>query len=96
MEHFSHRTREIRGRSPTFIVHEDLKLIDEPLMATSQTNHVLVTDDDHGPILAVVTWFLMTVMILAVLARVTIKLVIRRAVGVEDYLIVAALVSQLS
>ena len=62
-------------------------------MATNQGNHIMVTDDDHGPILAIATWFLMTVMILAVFARVTIKLAIRHAVGFEDYLITAALVS---
>lgn len=58
----------------------------------TQFDHVLVTDDDQGPVLAIVTWFLMTVMALAVVARVTIKLAIRRELKIEDFSVMAALV----
>jgi hypothetical protein len=62
-------------------------------MATNQTmNHVLITDDDQGPILAIATWFLLTVMVLAVIARVTIKIAVRRQLKIEDFSIMAALV----
>jgi hypothetical protein len=63
-------------------------------MATNQTmDHVLVTDDNHGPILAICTWFMVTVMVLAVIARVTIKVAVRRELKVEDFSVMAALVS---
>jgi hypothetical protein len=55
--------------------------------------HVLVTHDNHGPILAICTWFMMTVMVLAVIARVTIKVLVRRQLRVEDFSVMAALVS---
>jgi hypothetical protein len=58
----------------------------------TQFEHVLVTDDDQGPVLAIVTWFLMTVMALAVIARVTIKLAVRRELKIEDFSVMAALV----
>ena len=62
-------------------------------MATNQTmDHVQVTDDNHGPILAICTWFMMTVMILAVIARVTIKATVRREIKIDDYSIMVALV----
>jgi hypothetical protein len=63
-------------------------------MATNQTmDHVLVTDDNHGPLLAICTWFMMTVMVLAVIARVTIKVAVRRELKIEDFSVMAALVS---
>lgn len=55
-------------------------------------DHVLITDDDQGPILAIATWFLLTVMVLAVAARVTIKIVVRRQLKIEDFSVTAALV----
>jgi hypothetical protein len=58
----------------------------------TQFSHVLVTDDDQGPVLAIVTWFLMTVMALAVIAQVTIKLSIRRGLTMEDFSAMTALV----
>src|SRR5271156_1900133 len=62
-------------------------------MATNQTmNHVLVTDDNRGPILAICTWFMMTVMVLAVIARVTIKVTVRPGLKIEDWSVMAALV----
>lgn len=62
-------------------------------MATNQTmNHVLVTDDDRGPILAICTWFMMTVMVLAVIARVTIRVTVRRGLMIDDFSVMAALV----
>jgi hypothetical protein len=64
-------------------------------MASNATalGHVLVTGDDQGPVLAIVTWFMMTVMALAVVARVTIKLTVRRGLKMEDFSVIAALVS---
>jgi hypothetical protein len=62
-------------------------------MATNQTmDHVLVTGDDQGPILAIATWFAMTVMALAVAARVTIQITVRRKLRIEDFSVMAALV----
>jgi hypothetical protein len=63
-------------------------------MASNATElqHVLVTDDDQGPVLAIATWFMMTVMALAVVARVTIKVAVRRELRMEDFSVMAALV----
>jgi hypothetical protein len=62
-------------------------------MTTNQTtDHVLITHDDQGPILAIATWFLLTVMFLAVAARMTIKIAVRRQLKIEDYSVMAALV----
>jgi len=67
-------------------------------MASNATKlqHVLVTDDDQGPVLAVVTWFMMTVMALAVVARVTIKVAVRRELKMEDFSVIAALVGPMA
>jgi hypothetical protein len=61
-------------------------------MANQTTDHILITDDDQGPILAIATWFLVTVMALAVAARVTIKIVVRRQLKIEDFSVMVALV----
>ena len=53
---------------------------------------MLVTNDDQGPVLAIVTWFRMTAMALAVIAQVTIKLSIRRGLTMEDFSAMTALV----
>jgi hypothetical protein len=58
----------------------------------TELQHVLVTDDDQGPVLAIATWFMMTVMALAVVARVTIKVAVRRELRMEDFSVMAALV----
>lgn len=61
-------------------------------MASNSKDHVLVTEDNQGPILAICTWFVMTVMILAVAARVTIQVAVRRKLKIEDYAVMVALV----
>ena len=52
-----------------------------------------VTPDDHGPMVAIATWFLMVAMILAVLIRVAIRFIITHAPGTEDATISVALVT---
>lgn len=61
-------------------------------MAATGNRNAVVTPDDHGPVVAIATWFLMVSMILAVLIRVAIRLIITRAPGREDTTIVAAMV----
>lgn len=61
-------------------------------MAGTGNRVAVVTADDHGPLVALATWFLMVSMILAVLIRVAIRLVITRAPGREDATIVGAMV----
>jgi hypothetical protein len=61
-------------------------------MATVQSRRVMITDDNVGPILAIVTWFLMTMMILAVIILSTIQIVIRHSFSKEDYWIGGAMV----
>lgn len=61
-------------------------------MAGTGNRYAVVTPDDHGPVVAIATWFLMVSMILSVLIRVAIRLVITRAPGREDITIVGAMV----
>ena len=57
-----------------------------------QGGHATVTPDDHGPLVAIATWFLMVAMIMAVFIRVAIRFVITRAPGTEDATIFVAMV----
>lgn len=60
----------------------------------SNPNHGPIdTPSDHGPIVSVVTWFLMAATILAVVARILTKFAISRRLTSDDYMIFAALVS---
>lgn len=52
----------------------------------------LVTPDDQGTIVSVVTWFLLVATTLAVVARVATKLAVARKIGGDDYMIFVALV----
>ncbi|MCJ1373577.1 hypothetical protein MMC20_004805 [Loxospora ochrophaea] len=56
-----------------------------------QGGHATVTPDDHGPLVAIATWFLMVAMIMAVFIRVAIRFVITRAPGTEDATIFVAM-----
>ena len=57
--------------------------------------NAFVTPDDHGPILGIVTLFLMVMLVLAVLMRLTIKYLIRRALTGEDGLVAITMVIEL-
>ena len=50
---------------------------------------------NHGPVVAVVTWFMAVASVLWVLSRVGTKLAISRKIALEDYLIFIALVRRL-
>ena len=56
---------------------------------------VRVTADDHGPILAIVTWLMMVVLIVAVLMRLTIRIAKTRSLASDDWVIAAAMVQVL-
>ncbi len=62
-------------------------------MSTSNSRPV-DTPANHGPIVSVLTWFLLAATILAVIARVLTKRAISRRLATDDYLIFAALVSR--
>ena len=55
-------------------------------------DQVTVTADDIGPIIAIVTWFFMVMMTLAVIFKAVIKLVVRRRLNLDDYVVCLALV----
>jgi hypothetical protein len=55
--------------------------------------HAVVTDDDHGPILQIVMWFLMVAMILMTLLRLAIRFAAARDFGLDDAICVLAMVS---
>lgn len=61
-------------------------------MAVKGNRNAVVTADNHGPLVAIATWFLMVSLIMAVLIRVAIRLGITRAPGREDATIVGAMV----
>lgn len=52
----------------------------------------IITATDHGAIVSIAVYFLMTTFIVAVLIRLTIRLAITRSLGRDDYLSVAATV----
>ena len=51
-----------------------------------------VTSSNYGPIASVVTWILVVSMILAVLAKVAMKLLTSQAFGVDDGVLLSAMV----
>jgi hypothetical protein len=57
---------------------------------------VQMTADDMGPLLAIITWVFMTMMILAVLFRLVVKLGIRGSLKWDDYAICVSLVGSSS
>lgn len=62
----------------------------------STPNHPPIdTPSNHGPVVGVLTWFLLAATILAVVARVLTKFAISRRLTSDDYLIFAALASLL-
>ena len=61
-------------------------------MALAGLRNATVTPDDHGPLVAIATWFLMVAMILSVLIRVAVRFIITRHSGREDALTVVAMV----
>lgn len=52
------------------------------------------TPSNHGPIVGVVTWFLLAATVCAVIARILTKLAISRRFTCDDFLIFAALVRE--
>jgi hypothetical protein len=59
----------------------------------TDNRHALVTDNNHGPVLSIATWFLMVVMILAVILRVAIRMTTAHVNGKDDAICIAAMVS---
>lgn len=60
---------------------------------SSQRLQPVDTPSNHGPIVSVVTWFLLAATVLAVLARVVTKLFVSKRLTSDDLLIFIALVS---
>jgi hypothetical protein len=56
----------------------------------------IVTADDHGAIVSIAIYFLMTTFIVAVLIRLVIRLAITRSLGRDDYIVVGATVSHVA
>ena len=53
----------------------------------------VVTDDDHGPILQIVMWFMMVAMILIAMLKLAVRFALVRDLGADDAFIVLAMVS---
>ena len=60
------------------------------------TSKPIVTPDDHGALVAIAVYFLMTTFIVAVIIRLVIRLAITRALGRDDYIAVGATVGLVS
>ncbi|KAL8932201.1 MAG: hypothetical protein Q9211_006463 [Gyalolechia sp. 1 TL-2023] len=58
---------------------------------SSPTSRPIDTPSNHGPVVSVVTWFLMAATALAVIARVSTKAAISRRLTSDDYIIFVAL-----
>jgi hypothetical protein len=54
--------------------------------------HAIVTPDDHGPILNIVSWFLLSLMIQAIVLRLTLRVTTAHVPGIDDGVAVAATV----
>ena len=52
-----------------------------------------ITSSNYGPIVSVVTWILLVSMILAVLAKVAMKLLTSQTFGVDDGVLLSAMVN---
>lgn len=61
---------------------------------TEGPRHGQVTPDNHGDILLVVAWFLMVVMILATSLRLIIRFTTAHIPGLDDVVVVLAMVSE--
>lgn len=61
-------------------------------MASIVGRKVTVTSNNHGPIIAIATWFLMVAMTLAVIIRLAIKRFIRGSLSADDYTVSVSLV----
>jgi hypothetical protein len=53
---------------------------------------VVVTPDDHGPEIAVATWFPIVIVVVSILIRLAIRMWVKRSWGLDDFLILIAMV----
>jgi hypothetical protein len=61
-------------------------------MSTNGPRRAVVTPDDHGPILAIASWYLMVVSILSVMMRVGIRYHSAQFPSIDDAFLLLALV----
>ncbi|RMZ84500.1 hypothetical protein DV737_g1088, partial [Chaetothyriales sp. CBS 132003] len=52
--------------------------------------HAVITDDDHGAVLQIVTWILMVAMILMMMLRLAVRITVVREVGLDDAICILA------
>lgn len=69
-----------------------VSLIAAGVMNLITRQNAFVTPDNHGPILGIITLFLMVMLILAVIIRLTFKFLIRRILTIEDGLVAFTMV----
>ncbi|KAF3484362.1 uncharacterized protein GIQ15_03686 [Arthroderma uncinatum] len=60
-------------------------------MPAGGMRHAVVTPDDHGPIIHIVTWFIMVVMILATTLRLSVRYLTAHIPGMDDVIVVASM-----
>lgn len=63
-------------------------------MGSEGPRHAIVTPDDHGAVLQIVTWFLMVVMILSISLRLMIRFTTTHVPGIDDAVVFVAMVSE--
>ncbi|KAK2859913.1 hypothetical protein FQN49_004581 [Arthroderma sp. PD_2] len=61
-------------------------------MPAGGMRHAVVTPDDHGPIIQIVTWFIMVVMILATILRLSIRYLTSHIPGTDDAIVVGSMI----
>ncbi|EZF32331.1 hypothetical protein TMEN_6710 [Trichophyton mentagrophytes] len=60
-------------------------------MQTDGVRHTVVTPDNHGPIIQIVTWFAMVVMILATALRLAVRYLTSHIPGMDDAIVVGSM-----
>ena len=63
---------------------------------SANSHYSIATPDDYGPVINIITWFLLVTTTLAVIARIATKLAISRRIDADDYVTFVALVRTLS
>lgn len=55
----------------------------------------VITPENKSPLVEVVTWIMLTIAVLSVIARLTTKVITIRRINLDDYMIITSLVGKL-
>lgn len=69
-----------------------MELTESPPPPPEGPRNAAVTPDDHGAILQISAWFLMVLMILSILVRLTIRVIVTKNRGIDDVIALISMV----